>query len=101
MSHSIPESAALVIDTPAGRIVHSGDFKLDENPLVGEPWDAAAFAAIAAETPVKALMCDSTNVFSTASGPVGIDPWRPIARTDAQGRAAWWSQPPSPRTSRG
>jgi ribonuclease J len=68
VSHSIPESAALVIDTPAGRIVHSGDFKLDENPLVGEPWDSAAFAAIAAEAPVRALMCDSTNVFSTHAG---------------------------------
>ncbi|MBA4353015.1 MAG: MBL fold hydrolase, partial [Rhodobacter sp.] len=39
VSHSIPESAALVIDTPAGRIVHSGDFKLDHNPIVGEAWD--------------------------------------------------------------
>ncbi|MGL6211859.1 MAG: ribonuclease J [Paracoccaceae bacterium] len=68
VSHSIPESAALVIDTPAGRIVHSGDFKLDANPIVGEGWDDARFAAIAAETPVKALMCDSTNVFSPHAG---------------------------------
>ncbi len=68
VSHSVPESSALVIDTPAGRIVHSGDFKLDENPLVGEPWDASAFRAIAAERPVKALMCDSTNVFSLHPG---------------------------------
>jgi len=63
VAHSIPESAALIIDTPAGRIVHSGDFKLDASPIVGEPWDEAAFRAIAAERPVKALMCDSTNVF--------------------------------------
>jgi len=68
VSHSIPESAALVIDTPAGRIVHSGDFKLDANPIVGEGWDDARFAGIAAETPVKALMCDSTNVFSRHAG---------------------------------
>ena len=68
VSHSIPESAALVIDTPAGRIVHSGDFKLDPSPLVGEPWSPETFAAIAAETPVKALMCDSTNVFSPNPG---------------------------------
>ena len=68
VSHSIPESAALVIDTPAGRIVHSGDFKLDRNPIVGEAWDDAAFEAIAAERPVKALMCDSTNVFSPLPG---------------------------------
>ena len=68
VSHSIPESAALVIDTPAGRIVHSGDFKLDRSPVVGEPWDDARFAEIAAERPVKALMCDSTNVFSLHPG---------------------------------
>ncbi|MFV0492826.1 MAG: ribonuclease J [Pseudorhodobacter sp.] len=68
ISHSIPESSALLIDTPDGRIVHSGDFKLDEQPLVGEPWDPAAFARIAAERPVKALMCDSTNVFSPHPG---------------------------------
>jgi len=68
VSHSIPESAALVIDTPAGRIVHTGDFKLDANPIVGEGWDDARFASIAAETPIKALMCDSTNVFSLHAG---------------------------------
>ena len=68
VSHSIPESAALVIDTPAGRIVHSGDFKLDPSPIVGEGWDDARMSAIAAEIPVKALMCDSTNVFSTHAG---------------------------------
>lgn len=68
VAHSIPESAALVIDTPAGRIVHSGDFKLDRSPVVGEPWDDAAWEAIAAERPVKALMCDSTNVFSPHQG---------------------------------
>ena len=43
VAHSIPESAALIIDTEAGRIVHSGDFKLDESPLVGEPWNPALF----------------------------------------------------------
>ncbi len=68
VSHSIPESAALVIDTPGGRIVHSGDFKLDRNPIVGDPWDDAVFEAIAAERPIKALMCDSTNVFSPLPG---------------------------------
>lgn len=68
VSHSIPESSALVIDTPAGRILHSGDFKIDHDPVVGEAWDDARFAEIVAERPVKALMCDSTNVFSTHEG---------------------------------
>jgi len=68
VSHSIPESSALVIDTPAGRILHSGDFKIDHDPVVGEAWDDARFADIVKERPVKALMCDSTNVFSTHEG---------------------------------
>ncbi len=67
VSHSIPESAALVIDTPEGRIVHSGDFKLDTNPVVGEPFDPDLWAEVA-KTGVKALVCDSTNVFSSHPG---------------------------------
>ncbi len=67
VSHSIPESAALVIDTPEGRIVHSGDFKLDTNPVVGEPFDPDLWADVA-KSGVKALVCDSTNVFSNHPG---------------------------------
>jgi len=67
VSHSIPESAALVIDTPAGRVIHSGDFKLDETPLVGEPFDPALWAEVSKDG-VKALICDSTNVFSPHEG---------------------------------
>ncbi len=67
VSHSIPESAALVIDTPEGRIVHSGDFKLDTNPVVGEPFAPDLWADVA-KSGVKALVCDSTNVFSNHPG---------------------------------
>lgn len=67
VSHSIPESSALVIDTPAGRVVHSGDFKLDEQPVVGEPFDPALWREVS-EKGVQALVCDSTNVFSPAAG---------------------------------
>jgi ribonuclease J len=56
-----------VIDTPKGRIVHTGDFKLDAKPLVGEPWDPELWGAIGAEG-VKVLTCDSTNVFSLHPG---------------------------------
>ncbi|MFN3210736.1 MAG: ribonuclease J [Roseovarius sp.] len=67
ISHSIPESSGLVIDTPAGRIVHSGDFKIDLNPVVGEAFDAAMWEEIA-KPGVKALVCDSTNVFNAHEG---------------------------------
>ncbi len=67
ISHSIPESSALVIDTPAGRVVHSGDFKLDETPLVGEAFDPELWAQVCKDG-VKALICDSTNVFSQHPG---------------------------------
>ncbi len=67
VSHSIPESAGLVIDSPTGRIVHSGDFKLDPDPVVGEAFDPDLWAEVA-KPGVKALVCDSTNVFSTHPG---------------------------------
>jgi ribonuclease J len=67
LSHSIPEAAGLIIDSPAGRIVHTGDFKLDQDPIVGEAYNPALFAEIAKKG-VKALVCDSTNVFSPTAG---------------------------------
>lgn len=67
VSHSVPESSALVIDTPDGRVVHTGDFKLDKTPLVGEGWDPDLWADIAAPG-VQALVCDSTNIFSPHPG---------------------------------
>jgi ribonuclease J len=67
ISHSIPESNALVIDTPAGRIIHTGDFKLDHAPVVGEPFDEALWAE-ASKPGVRALVCDSTNVFNAHEG---------------------------------
>jgi ribonuclease J len=67
ISHSIPESSALVIDTPAGRIVHSADFKIDHSPVVGEAFSEDLYREIAGPG-VKALMCDSTNVFSLHEG---------------------------------
>ena len=67
ISHSIPESAGLLIDTPEGRLLHSGDFKIDETPVVGDPWDEALWQEVS-KNGVKALICDSTNVFSTAAG---------------------------------
>ena len=67
ISHSIPESAGLLIDTPEGRVLHSGDFKIDETPVVGDPWNEALWEEVSKDG-VKALVCDSTNVFSREPG---------------------------------
>ncbi len=60
VAHSIPEAQALAIETPAGLILHTGDWKLDPTPLVGPPTDEAALAALG-ERGVLAMICDSTN----------------------------------------
>ena len=60
MAHSIPESQALVIRTKAGIIFHTGDWKLDAEPLVGPRTDEAALKALGDEG-VLAMVCDSTN----------------------------------------
>ncbi len=67
VSHSIPESSSLVIETPAGRVLHSADFKTDPTPVVGDPFDPELYRAIG-DLGVKVMTCDSTNVFSTHPG---------------------------------
>ena len=63
LAHSIAEGNALVIDTPYGRIFHTGDWKLDEDPIVGVPTSEEELREIGDEG-VLALVCDSTNVFN-------------------------------------
>ena len=60
VTHSIPEAQALVIETPYGVLLHTGDWKLDPAPLIGPPTDEAAFAALG-ERGVLAMIGDSTN----------------------------------------
>jgi ribonuclease J len=60
VSHSIPEAQALVIETPHGVLLHTGDWKLDPHPLIGPPTDEAALAALGNKG-VLAMICDSTN----------------------------------------
>jgi ribonuclease J len=60
MTHSVPEMQALVIRTGYGTVLHSGDWKLDPEPLVGPATDLEAFAALGREG-VLAMVCDSTN----------------------------------------
>ena len=63
LAHSIAEGNALLIDTPHGRIFHTGDWKLDEDPIIGEPTTEDELREIGDEG-VLALVCDSTNVFN-------------------------------------
>ncbi len=63
LTHSIPEPNALAIRTPAGLVLHTGDWKIDENPQIGEPIDVEALTRIRDEG-VLALIGDSTNAMS-------------------------------------
>ncbi|TVV75201.1 ribonuclease J [Sphingomonas solaris] len=68
LAHSIPEGNALLIETPYGRIMHTGDWKIDEDPQLGAFSTAAELEAIG-DKGILALVCDSTNVFNDkASG---------------------------------
>ena len=63
LAHSIAEGNALVIETPHGRVFHTGDWKLDDEPLIGVPATEGDLTALGDEG-VLALVCDSTNVFN-------------------------------------
>jgi ribonuclease J len=68
VAHSIPESNALAIRTPAGLVVHTGDWKIDHTPKVGMPTNEARFRELGDEG-VLALICDSTNVMREGISP--------------------------------
>ena len=63
IAHSIAEGNALLIDTPHGKILHTGDWKLDDEPLLGVPSTPEELTAIG-DQGILALVCDSTNVFN-------------------------------------
>ena len=61
VTHSMPDCVAVVVRTPQGILIHTGDFKIDQTPLAGDPFDLHRFAALGAEG-VLALFGDSTNI---------------------------------------
>jgi len=63
LTHSIPEPNAIAIRTPLGTVLHTGDWKFDPDPVVGEPSDEVALNALGDEGTL-AIVCDSTNVFT-------------------------------------
>nr|WP_218845130.1 MBL fold metallo-hydrolase [Novosphingobium marinum] len=66
LAHSIAEGNALLIETPYGRVFHTGDWKIDEEPQIGTPTTKAELSRIGDEG-VLALVCDSTNAFNPES----------------------------------
>jgi ribonuclease J len=62
LSHSIPEGNGVLIETPFGNVFHTGDWKIDETPVIGEAPSVETLKAIG-DRGVLALVCDSTNVF--------------------------------------
>ena len=60
LTHSVPEAVALALATPAGTVLHTGDFKLDPAPLIGEPTDLETIRALG-DAGLLAMVCDSTN----------------------------------------
>jgi ribonuclease J len=86
MTHSIPEAVAVAIRTPAGVVLHTGDWKLDPHPVVGPVSDEASIARLG-DAGLLALICDSTNVFEPGtSGSEGMlyEPLRQIIRSCEQ-----------------
>ena len=63
LTHSIPEPNALAIRTPLGTVLHTGDWKIDPNPQIGDPVDEDALRKLG-KAGVLAMICDSTNVFT-------------------------------------
>jgi ribonuclease J len=62
LAHSIPEGNGLLIETPFGKVFHTGDWKIDETPVLGHPSSAETLTEIG-DRGVLALVCDSTNTF--------------------------------------
>jgi ribonuclease J len=62
LTHSIPEPNGLAIRTPLGTVLHTGDWKIDPDPIIGEDFDQAKIEQLGREG-ILAMVCDSTNVF--------------------------------------
>ena len=89
VAHSIPESTSLAIRTPLGTVIHTGDWKIDPEPVLGDRTDAARFKAIGDEG-VLALIGDSTNAVRDGTSPSETDVATELAKIigAAEGRVA-------------
>nr|WP_239090289.1 ribonuclease J [Marinomonas ostreistagni] len=64
LTHSIPEPSGLMIETPAGNVFHTGDWKIDHNPVIGDKFSPAVLSTLRSRD-VTAMVCDSTNALKT------------------------------------
>ncbi len=89
LAHSIPEPSGIVIRTPHGLVFHSGDWKLDQDPLIGNPSDDARLAALGLEG-VDVIVCDSTNAMREGRSPSEVEIAESITKIikDAKRRVA-------------
>ncbi len=89
VTHSIPEPVSLAIKTPLGRVIHTGDWKLDPEPSLGADTDGATFKRLGDEG-VLALICDSTNAMREGHSPTETEVSQSLAGiiANAKGRVA-------------
>lgn len=69
VTHSVPHAHAVIVHTPQGVIVHSGDFKIDLTPVDGRRTDLARLGELASTVGIRLLMCDSTNAEESGHSP--------------------------------
>ncbi|MFO0987875.1 MAG: ribonuclease J [Alphaproteobacteria bacterium] len=100
LTHSIPEPNALLIRTPAGTVFHTGDWKLDPTPLVGQAVDEAQLTKIG-DDGVLACVGDSTNVFRAGVAGSGKRGARQPPSSLSSATSSASSSPASPATSHG
>jgi ribonuclease J len=89
MTHSIPESNALIIRTPLGNVLHTGDWKIDPTPILNDPTDEKKLRALGEEG-CLALIADSTNAVRDGRSPSEADVAKTITQLikNARGRVA-------------
>ena len=89
VTHSIPEPVSLAITTPAGTVIHTGDWKIDPGPEIGPMTDEARFRAIG-DKGVLALICDSTNAMREGDSPAEQEVGKGLRKVieEAKGRVA-------------
>lgn len=85
VAHSIPESNALIIRTPLGTVLHTGDWKIDPTPVIGLPTDEAKLRRLGAEG-VLAIVGDSTNAVREGRSPSEADVKKTLVELVAQAR---------------